>query len=152
MSNVINFYEKNYSNEERALAEHIIDLERAALDKWFKGDTSGYARLWSQRSFTYFDAAVSERVDDYPSIKKFLDSVEGRLFADSYDFRNPRVQFGTDMAVLTFQLFSKTNLIDMEYNCIEIFQKEGDEWRVVHSTWSVIRPFEKTASKEQEII
>lgn len=152
MSEDVALYEQSYTDEERILADEIIALEKSALDKWFKGDISGYEKLWSERSFTYFDAAVSERVDDYATIKKFLYSISGKLSADTYDFRKPRVQFGKDMAVLTYQLFAKTNLIDMEYNCIEIFQKEDGRWRVIHSTWSVIRPFEKAPVKEQDVI
>lgn len=31
----------------------------------------------------------------------------------------------------------------MQYNCIELFQKEDDgKWRVIHSTWSFIRPMD----------
>ena len=145
-------YERKYTDEERRLAEHIIGLKRAALDKWFSGDTSGYERLWSERSFTYFDGIVSERVDDHATIAGFLKTIEGKLFADSYDFRSPRVQFGQDMAVLTYQLFAETTLIDMAYNCIEVYQLEADgEWRVIHSTWSFIRPLEKKPEKEENI-
>ncbi|EJC84251.1 LOW QUALITY PROTEIN: protein with protein kinase II-like association domain [Rhizobium leguminosarum bv. trifolii WSM2297] len=136
-------YEHDHSSEERVLADHLIGLEKAAIDKWFKGDTSGYETLWSTRSFTYFDAVVTERVDDLETIKNFLGSIHGKLFAEHYDFQSPRVQAVKDMAVLTYQLFSKTNLIDMEYNVVEVFQKEEDEWRVIHSTWSFIRPMDK---------
>lgn len=146
-------YEFNYTEEERKLAQHIIGLEKAALGKWFKGDTSGYEQLWSKRSFTYFDAVVEKRVDDHATIAEFLKTIDGKLFADSYDFRNPRVQIGKDMAVLTYQLFAKTTLIDMEYNCIEVYQKEEDgEWRVIHSTWSFIRPMEKNFGKAKDIV
>lgn len=143
-----------YNNdEERQLAEYIIGLEKDALDKWFKGDTSGYENLWSKRSFTYFDAVVTERVDSHATIVEFLNTIKGKLFADSYDFRNARVQLGQDMAVLTYQLFAKTNLIDMEYNCIEVFQKETNvEWHVIHSTWSFIRPMDKKFGVEKEIV
>ena len=51
------------SKEREALAQYIIGLEKAALDKWFNGDTSGYNRLWSRDNFSYFDAVVSERID-----------------------------------------------------------------------------------------
>jgi ketosteroid isomerase-like protein len=146
-------YEQNYTIEERKLAEHIIGLEKSALDKWFNGDTSGYEQLWSKHSFTYFDAVVTERVDDHATIAKFLETIKGKLFADSYDFRSPRVQIGHDMAVLTFQVFAKTTLIDMEYNCIEVYQKEADnEWRVIHSTWSFIRPMDKKFGEEKAVV
>ena len=46
-------YERHYTEEEREQAAYIIGLERAALDKWFKGDVSGYRALWSKKSFTY---------------------------------------------------------------------------------------------------
>lgn len=152
MSSELNFYEQNYTPEQRILAIHLIGLERSALDKWFKGDTSGYESLWSARSFTYFDAAVSERIEDHQKIKEFLTSIEGKLFAQTYDFRSPRVQAGTDMAVLTYQLFAKTNLIDMEYNVIEVFQKEEGVWRVIHSTWSFIRPMDKKFPQNEGIV
>lgn len=146
-------YEQAYTVEEGKLAAHIIGLERAALDKWFNGDTSGYEQLWSKRSFTYFDAVVEKRVDDHATISEFLKTIEGKLFADRYEFCSPRVQFGQDMAVLTYQLFAKTTLIDMEYNCIEVYQKEEDGlWRVIHSTWSFIRPMEKDFGKIKTVV
>lgn len=146
-------YEQQYTPEQRVLAEHIISLEKAALDKWFKGDTSGYEQLWSKRSFTYFDGVVSERVDDHATISAFLKTIDGKLFANSYDFRSPRVQFGTDMVVLTYQLFADTSLIDMAYNCIEVYQKEADDaWRVIQSTWSFIRPMDMNFGKSKKVV
>jgi len=141
------------SKEQEVLAQYIIGLEKAALDKWFNGDTSGYDRLWSRRSFSYFDAVVTERIDSHTKIEGVLATINRKLFADSYDFCNPRVQTGKDMAVLTYQLFAKTTLIDMEYNCIEVYQKEEDgEWHVIHFTWSFIRPMDKNFGKAKEIV
>lgn len=129
--------------EEKGIAEILVQKEKAALDKWFGGDVSGYAELWSKRSFSYFDAVVKKRVDSHAEIEKFLQTIEGKLFADKYDFREPRVQISLEMAVLTYQLFAKSTLMDMAYNCIEVFQREEDgEWRVLHSTWSCIRPMD----------
>jgi len=99
------------SEEERKLAEQIIDMEKAALDKWFKGDSSAYRALWSEDDFSYFDSVADHRVDMHEEISAFVKSaVDGKLFADSYDFCNPRVQFGGDMAVLTYQLHADTTL------------------------------------------
>jgi hypothetical protein len=141
------------TEEEKQLAEHIIGLEEAALEKWFKGDTSGYAQLWSKRSFTYFDAVETKRLEDFASMANLFKRIEGKLSANSYEVRNPRVQIGVDMAVLTYQLFAKTNLLDIDYNCIEVFQKEEDgNWYAIHSTWSIIRPMEKDFSKLKDIV
>ena len=35
----------------------------------------------------------------------------------------------------------------MAYNCIEVYQKETDGiWRVIHSTWSFIRPMDMNSN------
>lgn len=153
MENTSKNKEWSYSPEEEQLAEHIIGLEKAALDKWFNGDTSGYADLWSKESFTYFDAVKTERVESHSSIVEFLKDLNGKLFAKTYDLKSPRVQVSTDTALLTFQLFAKTTLIDMEYNCIELYKKESDgQWRVIHSTWAFIRPMDKDFGTAKEIV
>ena len=146
-------YKQQYSESEYQLANHIIKLEKDALDKWFNGDTSGYRKLWSKKSFSYFDGTNPNRVDDYDTIAAFLDTIDGKLYADHYDFCCPRVQFGNDMALLTYQLYAKTTLIDMQYNCIELYQKEDDgEWHVIHSTWSFIRPMDMNFGTAKEIV
>lgn len=146
-------YEQNYTAAERALADHLIGLEKSALDKWFNGDTSGYEQLWSTQSFSYFDGVVTHRIDDHAAIRETLKSIRGRLFADSYQMCAPRVQAGGDMAVLTFQLFARTSLLDMAYNCIEVYRREQNgEWHVIHSTWSFIRPMDIDFGKEKNIV
>ncbi len=41
----------------------------------------------------------------------------------------------------------------MEYNCIEVYQKEADgQWRVIHSTWSFICPMDKDFTPAKEIV
>ncbi len=135
-------YEQAYTEEQQRIAAEVIALEKDALDKYFRGDMSGYLELWSKKNFTYFDANCKERADTYDEVADFLTNVIGsRMHADSYDFHAPRVQFGQDMAVLTYQLHADTSLIEMHYNVIEIFQREGGEWKVIHSTWDLITPF-----------
>lgn len=146
-------YEQQYSETEQKLADHIISLEKSALDKWFNGDTSGYQELWSKKSFSYFDGANPHRIEDHDTITAFLETISGKLYVDHYDFCCPRVQFGSDMALLTYQLYAKTTLIDMQYNCIELYQKEDNgQWHVIHSTWSFIRPMDMNFSTTKEIV
>ncbi len=147
------FYEKRYTEEQRKLADELIAMEKDALDKYFNGDMSGYLELWSKENFTYFDANCKERADTYEEIEHFLTQVIGkRMHADSYDFHAPRVQFGMDMAVLTYQLHADTTLIEMHYNVIEVFQKEAGAWKVIHSTWDLITPFSPDVKRPKTAI
>lgn len=137
------------NEEEKRLADNIIGLEKSALDRFFHGDMSGYRDLWSKRSFTYFDGVTAKRVEKFSEMEDFLNALEGNLESSEWRFVSPRVQFGKDMAVLTFQLFAKVNMPikSIEYNVVEVFQKEDSgEWHVIHSTWSFIRPMDKDFS------
>ncbi len=135
-------------------AEHIVSLEKQALDLWFNGQTSGYDKLWSRESFSYFDGAVTKRIDSHEQIEEVLKTIEGKLFApEGYRFENPRVQLFGDTAILTYQLYAKTTLIDMQYNCIEVYHKESNgEWHVIHSTWSFIRPMDMYFGTAEQIV
>ena len=146
--------EPHATKEDIANANHIWELEKAALALWFNGQTSGYNNLWSRQSFSYFDGVVEKRIDSHEDIEKVLQTIEGKLFApDGYLLENPRVQIFGDTAILTFQIFAKTTLIDMKYNCIEVFHIESKgEWHVVHSTWSFIRPMDMDFGKAKQVV
>jgi hypothetical protein len=143
-----------YKNEEETqLAAMLIQMEEDALKKWFNGDSSGYRELWSKKNFSYFDAVCKDRIDDHDVVSDQASQVvDGNLYAKHYEVRNARVQLGVDMAVLTYQLYSETNIININYNCIEVFQKEEDGWHVIHSTWSIIRPMEMEFSAMKTIV
>lgn len=146
--------EPHATKEDIANANHIWELEKAALALWFNGQTSGYNNLWSRQSFSYFDGVVEKRIDSHEDIEKVLQTIEGKLFApDGYRLENPRVQIFGDTAILTFQIYADTTLIDMKYNCIEVYHKESNgDWHVVHSTWSFIRPMDMDFGKAKQVV
>lgn len=137
------------NDEERQIAEQLLDLEMMALEKFMNGDTSLYGKLWAKDNFSYCDMGFDHRVDTREEIEQFLQRAMG-LKTNWYEVKSPRVQFSTDggVAILTYQLFAETDRNDMRYNCIETFDRQSDgQWRVIQSTWAVIRPFEMDFSK-----
>ena len=50
------------------LAEIIIGLERAALNRWGKGDPGGYLEIMATE-MTYFDPFTKRRVDGMNAIR-----------------------------------------------------------------------------------
>lgn len=141
------------TEEEKQLAQYLIGLEEEALKKWFNADSSGYRDLWSKKSFTYYDALLKKRIDSHEEVMKYFEGrIDGKLYADKYEVIDPRVQIGGDMALLTYQLFAESNIINVKYNCIELYQKEENGWQVIHSTWSIYRPMEMDFSAMKEIV
>lgn len=134
------------------ITKQVIKMERAALDKYYAGDMTGYYEIWSHDDFSYFDAGHAQRVDSFAEVKRFMDqNLAGKMHADTYRFESPRVQVHGDTAILTYQLFADTNFINMHYNVVEVFQRNtAGEWKVVHSTWDTIMPYARDLTKDQK--
>jgi len=45
-----------------------------------------------------------------------------------------------DAAILTMQYVSRGSEGAMHWNCTEVYQRFGAEWKIVHSHWSFTKP------------
>ena len=52
-------------------APDVVAMERAALDRWGKGDPQGYLDIMAA-DVTYFDPMQDKRVDGLDALKKML--------------------------------------------------------------------------------
>lgn len=64
--------------------ETIISLERAALDRWGRGDPEGYLELYAH-DVTYFDPMRGKRVDGIDAMRKLLEPIKGLIKVDRYE-------------------------------------------------------------------
>lgn len=115
----------------------IITLEKAALEKWNKGDPSGYLDL-SADDVTYFDPAIAQRMDGLENLRNYYEPATGKISVDRYEMVNPHVTAVNNMAVLTFNYVGD----DVhKWNCTEVYRLEPDgQWKIVHTHWSMIQP------------
>jgi ketosteroid isomerase-like protein len=120
-------------------ARTIIALERAALDRWGKGDPDGFLEI-SDADVVYFDPFVPARVDSKEALRAVYDAIRGQLFMTGYEMVAPRVQLCGDIAVLTFNFVSHGAEGDMRWNTTEVYRRRADEWRIVHTHWSLTQP------------
>lgn len=125
-------------------AQKIIALERAALDRWGKGDPKGYLAIYAPE-ITYFDPYTASRLDGYPAIEALYLSITGKVQVERFDMNNPKVQRAGDMAVLTFNLVSHIRRPNGErasvgWNSTEVYQRSSGTWKMVHSHWSYTKP------------
>jgi len=125
--------------------EHIIALERRALDRWGKGDPRGYLEIMDS-DVTYFDPNQELRVDGLDAMKKLLDPFTGKIKIDRYEMINPKVQVHGNVAVLTFNLVNYlrqpngTESVLNRWNSTEIYRQSNGSWKIAHSHWSYIKP------------
>ena len=138
---------------ERDVGSEIIALERGALDRWGRGDPSGYQEIYAPE-VTYFDPMQDKRIDGLDAIKVRQAPIKGKVHVDRYDMIDPKVQRQGDIAVLTFNLISYRAGADGKetvvgrWNSTEVYCKTGGAWRIIHVHWSYLKPELKSGFSE----
>jgi hypothetical protein len=124
--------------------EIIIDKEKAALGKWCKGDTSGFIEI-SSDEITYFDPYLEKRLDGGNAFEKYMNSINNTIFIDKYELLNPTVLINENVGILTFNFisYSKDGIITSKWNGTEIYKKFEDDWKIIHSHWSLTKSNDK---------
>ena len=124
--------------------EMIIGLERAALDRWGKGDPQGFIEVYAP-DVTYFDTMSERRVDGLAAMKELLLPLTGKIKIEHYEMLNPRVQRYGDAAILSYNLISHTRAPNGEaravrWNSTAVYARHQGQWKIVHSHWSLTKP------------
>jgi uncharacterized protein (TIGR02246 family) len=123
------------------VTETIINLERAALDRWGKGDPEGYLEIMAPE-MTYFDPFTKERVNGLDAMRQYLAPITGKIHIERYEMIAPHVQLYGDAAILTFNLEDAVkepdtdNVAIAHWNSTEVYRHIDGNWKIVHSHWS----------------
>lgn len=117
----------------------IIDLERAALDRWAKGDPSGCLEI-SSHDVTYFDPFLPKRINGIEELARYYEGLRGKIKVDNYDLINPEVKVIGEVAILTFNYISFTGTDQSDWNCSEVYRKTDGAWKIIQTHWSLTQP------------
>jgi ketosteroid isomerase-like protein len=123
------------------VVEEIIAMEKAALNRWGKGDPNGFLEICAP-DVVYFDPYLEMRVDGLPALTALYETIRGQVCFDRFELLNPHVQASADLAVLTFNYVSYTGDQISRWNCTEVYRREPDDrWRIVQTHWSYTNVF-----------
>jgi ketosteroid isomerase-like protein len=128
-----------------SIPEHIIALERAALERWGQGDPQGFVEIMAPHE-TYFDPATATRLDGVSAVRGHFAPFIGRIRIERFTMLDPHVLHLGDAAVLTFNILNEGAQLDdgpkrtLRWNVTEVFQKTEDGWKIVHSHFSYVQP------------
>ena len=120
-------------------AAALMALERAALDRWGRGDPSGFLEI-SAPDVTYFDPTLERRLDGHAALSAHYEKVRGKIHLDRYELLNPQVQLCGDTAVLTYNFIGHVQTLARRWNCTEVFRRTAQGWRIIQTHWSVTQP------------
>jgi ketosteroid isomerase-like protein len=122
----------------------LMRLESAAMERWRKGDPSGFVELYAPQ-VTYFDTGTPQRVNGWEALNAEYKQWEGKIFYEVMDFIEPWVLVCGDLAVLFYRFLSTRLNPDgsitsrTPWNCSEIYVRMEGGWRIIHNHWSHIR-------------
>lgn len=128
------------ASSEQEVAATLIAMERAALDRWGNGDTSGFVEI-SVPDVTYFDPYVERRLDGLEELSTHYEPLASVIVNDGYEMIEPRVQKFGDIAVLTYNYIAyEKDGSRLKQNCTEVYRNDGDQWQIVHTHLSPTKP------------
>jgi hypothetical protein len=128
-----------YSQESDSISQVIIKIEKSALERWNKGDPSGFLEI-SAKDVVYFDPFTEQRLDGLDKLANLYNSIRGQIKVDKYDMINPNVQSVKNMAVLTYNLISVSGDSIHKWNCTEVYRIDHKKWKIIQTHWSLTKP------------
>lgn len=120
-------------------AKDILALEKAAMERWCKGDVEGYLEN-SSDEVTYFDPLTAKRLNGLPELSKLYRSFAGQFHFDRFEFEDPKVQLSGDVAVLTYNLVAYVDSKEERWNATMVYQKTRGKWKIIHTHMSPTQP------------
>jgi ketosteroid isomerase-like protein len=115
----------------------VIALERQALERWSKGDPSGFLQITAP-DVVYFDPFIDQRIDGLEALGHYYEALRGKIRAEHFELVDPIVQEQADTVVLTFHFRCRlANGIDQRWNCTEVYRRSGTNWRIIQTHWSL---------------
>jgi len=117
-------------------SDTILAMERSALDRWGKGDPSGFLEICDP-DVAYFDNNLERRLDGLPALTSLYETVRGKIHLERFDLLHPKVQLCGDAAVLTYNFVGYADGKSHRWNCTEVYRRAGSGWRIIQTHWSV---------------
>lgn len=117
-------------------AATIIAMERSALERWGRGDPSGFLEI-SSPDVVYFDPLTERRLDGREALSRLYEACRGRIAIEHYEWPNVQVRMLGDAAVLTFNFVSTGSEGERRWNCTEVYARHGAGWWIVATHWSL---------------
>ncbi len=129
-------------DEARGIAETLLGLETAAMERWRAGDPMGWAEI-SAPEVTYVDPGLAKPIVGREAYAAYLEKLKGQIRYQGSEFLRPRVAVFGDVAVLTYNYRSTADRpgarpLVTNWNTTEVYARFGSAWRIIHTHWSFL--------------
>jgi CubicO group peptidase (beta-lactamase class C family) len=122
-----------------------IAEERAALNRWAKGEPAGYLEVLGPE-ITYFNPFLDHRIDGFAEMSADHQRLAGEVRIDRCEMADPRVQGRRDVAVVSDHVYDSRTLPGgseeetTRWNSTEVSAWSDGDRRVAHNHWAFLKP------------
>jgi ketosteroid isomerase-like protein len=130
----------------------IVAQERRALDQWAKGNPLGYLDIQAD-DVTYFDdIGAHSRVSGIDAMRTYLTSLKGKIPPHRFEMLDSHVQLYGDIGILTlrYHAYGADAQSGSRWKATSVYRRVGDQWRIVHAHWSLVKDGEASRSSTPE--
>jgi hypothetical protein len=126
---------------EQTTYDTIVTQERAAMERWYTGDPSGYVELFVD-DLTYFAPVSGGRLESVSALKELFAPIEGMIKVPRFEMFKPKLQLHGDVAVFTYQLneYASGGSASARWNVTHVYRRTDKQWRIMHAHWSAMAP------------
>jgi len=131
--------QEQVSNEE--IEQTILTLESQALDKWSKGDPTGFSKNFAADATYFDDIGAGMRLEGTEELTAYFASLDGKIPAHNYELVAPKVQVYGEVAILTlrYHATSLENEPGPPWKATSVYRLKDGKWQVVHANWSLVK-------------
>ena len=126
------------------MAEIVLSLEEAAMERWRQGDPWGWTEI-SAEEITYIDPGLTKPIEGRQEYIKYLKQFEGKINYQVSEFIDPKVFRYGNLAVLTYnyrdaQTEADGSIVEeSHWNTTEVYCFIDGQWKIIHTHWSYIK-------------
>jgi ketosteroid isomerase-like protein len=113
------------------VASTLMAMERAALDRWSKGDPFGFVEI-SAPDVVHFDPIIGRRTNDREELARCYETLSGKVANKGYEMIDPKVQEIGIVAVLSYNYITHELDGDKSMNVTAVYRNDGGRWEIIH--------------------
>jgi ketosteroid isomerase-like protein len=125
------------SSTEASVQDTLVAQLRAAMNRWYNGDPSGYAALFAD-DVTYFAPVTAGRLEGIDALRALFAPVAGKINIPRFEMLNPLLQLHDNIGILTYNVYEYAHgdSATTRWNATEVYRRIGNDWRIIHGHWS----------------
>jgi uncharacterized protein (TIGR02246 family) len=119
----------------------VLNEERRALDRWAAGDPLGFASAAAEDVTYLDDIAAHRRIDGIAAMRRYAESLMGKIPQHRYELVDPKVQVYGDVGILTLRYHptGPDGQALTQWKATSVYRRAEGKWRIVHAHWSIAK-------------